>query len=80
MVGSYQKYPEGLRGCSLTSQCSRVCDSAVSVLTQAEVVSDSGRKLPKSTPKDCEGVYYHYSVHKLEIARVRSNGTSLYED
>ena len=58
----------------------KIGDSAVSVLTQAEVVKDSGRKLPKSTPKDCEGVHYHYSVHKLEIARVRSNGTSLYED
>ena len=73
-------YPEGLRGCSLTLQCLQVGDSAVSVLAQAEVVNDSGRKLPKSTPKDCEGVYYHYSVHKLEITRVRSNGTSLYED
>ena len=25
---------------------------------QAEVVNDSGRKLPKVPPKDCEGVHY----------------------
>ena len=52
MVGSYQKYPEGLRGCSLTLQCLQVGDSVVSVSTQAEVVKDNGRKLPKVPPKN----------------------------
>ena len=37
-------------------------------------------KVTESTPKDCEVVHEHYSVHKLAIARVPSNGISLYED
>ena len=55
VVENCRKVPEGLQGCSLTLQCSQVGDSAVSVLTQAEVVSNSGRKLPEKYPEGLRG-------------------------
>ena len=67
------KEPRRIARVFINITCSQVGDSAVSVLKQAEVVNNSGQKLPKITPKDCEGVHQHYSVHKLEIARVQSN-------
>ena len=37
-------------------------------IDQAEVVNDSGRKLPKVPPKDCKSVHKFYSVQKLAKA------------